>query len=265
MSNLARIVRPTRDEPRQEPEVLSAEVGSYVRTGALLYAYNKDYEAPDGKCFPIHQTCWGAFRLVGETMYQTQMQEVPPEYVKILAVLFENIMCDGTFSAPSVAYSEAQPTEVLQSPTRTAVNLARSTCAWKLPVWRRAVAGGVCTVSDILPLPVELTHKVLSYLPGSYILQLGQWEYPKRLVVPDILWKDQFGVRGEVGHVRHHLWLEKEMNWYMSFIAASSMIYWNEGEWPVMKNWRRVWDMCVRLWDHIEDIERAEAGKSGEV
>ncbi|KAK6539356.1 hypothetical protein TWF694_009586 [Orbilia ellipsospora] len=256
-----KIVRPTPAELRCEPEVWNKDVRAWVRTGALLYVYGRDMEALDGRCFPIHQTCWGAFKLVGQAMQKMQSGELPPKYLRILAALVgvEDFMCDGQFSGPNLQYAAAEPTKMPQAVLNT-MDLAKSTRAYKLPIWRNAMAGEVCTVPDILPLPVELTHKVLSYLPGSYILQLAQYKYPKRLGVPDLIWKEQFEIRGEVGHVRHHVEHMEGMSWYMTFIATRAMVYFDKEDWPGMKCWRRIWDMCVRLWDAIGDVERVEGG-----
>ncbi|EPS37030.1 hypothetical protein H072_9387 [Dactylellina haptotyla CBS 200.50] len=259
----------------------------YIRTGAQLYASKIDIDRPDGKCFPIHTHCWRVFGvLVGGIKPQIQDGRLlkahdlfPVSKLNILVELCEEFMgwaswvswphnkgwnttLDTYWSNLDLPQDyegrkdlELSPRSIMDHHTISATGrVFRKLRFPGLDLMKKDLS---CTVPDVLPLPVELTWQVLSFLPGSSIHGFSLWGWPRRVKVPDSIWKEQFDRRGELGHIRHRVKYLEGVSYYRTFLAVASILGWGDSS-ATVANYRRIWDSSMMIMDTLSDIEKCQ-------
>ncbi|KAF3262365.1 hypothetical protein TWF192_007039 [Orbilia oligospora] len=112
-------------------------------------------------------------------------------------------------------------------------------------------------IPDFLPLPVELTHKVLCYLPGTDIIALSKMKSFKTLQVPDFVWKSQFDLGSELGFlVQPHFMIDAaETTWQAKYLFTKKIISEN---YRSAANLKRRWDIFTSLVHKLRDTDNCD-------
>ncbi|KAK6329638.1 hypothetical protein TWF730_006185 [Orbilia blumenaviensis] len=112
-------------------------------------------------------------------------------------------------------------------------------------------------IPDFLPLPVELTHKVLCYLPGTDIITLSGIKSSATLQVPDFVWKAQFDLGAELGYLiqPHYMIALVEATWRAKYLFTKKILSEN---YKAAENLKRRWSLFSGLVHKLRDTEDCE-------
>ncbi|KAF3925168.1 hypothetical protein ABW20_dc0102075 [Dactylellina cionopaga] len=261
-----RLVSPQKDT--LAPEVWNRNAYRYVRTGAVVCPA-ENVESYDGKCYPIHGNCWEIFDLVAQKLLGIKKGEgIPERLLRVFVKMCEAAVYEGqrliwppgdwrveefwTLVNRGERGIEIKPSDLKRSPIGMILLLEMCVPAKNREGLSTESGGpGVSKVEAthqspsfdvpaIFPLPVELTHKIISYLTGSEMLVFGTVDYPHRVQVPDFMWRDQFKARGEFGHVDNGDYDVKQCgkNWYTRFASVEKITLQRRNE-KIARNCRR--------------------------
>ncbi|KAF3932809.1 hypothetical protein ABW19_dt0208246 [Dactylella cylindrospora] len=212
-------------------------------------------------CFPVHESCWEIFSTVSGTS--------PDSYPrKHTSVLFKLLGClpveSGTLMwAHNYGMSSKQSRTISTHP-----NWQEDPC--KIPEldsffekpdeWRRlrleTIPTGRAEMPDLFPtLPAELAQRILSYLDVHDLIRLCGMPSKKRIIVPDLIWKGCLEAHADIGCLLP--WSDDSPGnlWYPLCVLGAR--YLNCGFDSIL-NRQRIWKLCVRLADMIDEILLSE-------
>ncbi|KAK6345652.1 hypothetical protein TWF718_007562 [Orbilia javanica] len=113
------------------------------------------------------------------------------------------------------------------------------------------------SVPHILPLPVELSQRIYSYLDWSDIANLLLLKATVEIQIPSSYWRSLFQTRAEFGyfHLDETSKISQDLSQFQKFcIARKEQIQQPDAA----KNRRRIWKICKALADQIIDISSCQ-------
>ncbi|EPS43409.1 hypothetical protein H072_2658 [Dactylellina haptotyla CBS 200.50] len=267
------------DSPRPQIEIRDANLGYNVTLGSEFQfgrATETRYgplEVPPKPCYPIHNGCWELLKLVAKKLGMDQTSSFQNRLYQILNAA----AYDGSHLLWPHNYDLSSEELVRTQAGRRYHNNYEDTsymdsislqCLESLRV-RNPLADHpyfvdqtevldkhdlTLNIPDFLPLPLEITHKVLSFLPGSEIVHLNKIKSNKTLQVPDYIWKSQFQLGGELGFVIDPRFSKDKPGtlWYPRYLFAKEAL----SESPLAsKNLKRRWGIFSNLVHKIIDTD----------
>ncbi|KAK6356110.1 hypothetical protein TWF718_000485 [Orbilia javanica] len=233
---------------------------------------------PCKPCYLMHNECWGLFKIVAGKLgvkeselplYQNYLYRafsaapydggnlVWPHGYNLLpeeALMYRIFRFNSSYSygephgLDHVGYSELQ----VASP-RTYMYYGNSPSPHKEILAEQ----GSINIPDFLPLPLELTHKVLCYLSGADITTLSEIKSIKTLQIPDLVWKSQFNLEAELGFLiqPHYMATAADTTWRAKYLFTKKIITENHRE---AANLKRRWDIFASLVHRVRDTEDSD-------
>ncbi|KAF3291452.1 hypothetical protein TWF970_000665 [Orbilia oligospora] len=232
-------------------------------------------QVPCKPCYLMHYECWGLFKIVAVKL-GVQESDLPLYQCHLYRV-FDAAAYDGgnliwphsyhltpeevlayRFFRPGVAYSYLEP-HGLDHIGYSELQVATPHVYYREPAKHKDILAERANINipDFLPLPVELTHKVLCYLPGTDIIALSKMKSFKTLQVPDFVWKSQFDLGAELGFlVQPHFMTDgAETTWQAKYLFTKKIISEN---YRSAANLKRRWDIFASLVHKLRDTDNCD-------
>ncbi|KAK6531062.1 hypothetical protein TWF281_007888 [Arthrobotrys megalospora] len=250
---------------------------STYKLGRALEEQCQDSRIPCKPCYLMHNECWGLFKIVALRLGVKESEL--PLYQGYLYKAFSAAAYNGVeliwphgyhlrpdealeyrlssrasqysyiepHSIDQVGYSQLQVAipHVYPGHNRTHKDILDEATSLNIP--------------DFLPLPLEITHKVLCFLPGTDIITLSGIKSAKTLQVPDFVWKSQFNLGAELGYlVQPHFMIDLADTWRAKYMFTKQIIAQNKS---TAANLKRRWSIFTDLVYKLRDTENCdEAG-----
>ncbi|KAK6523807.1 hypothetical protein TWF281_001775 [Arthrobotrys megalospora] len=229
--------------------------------------------------FPLHQPCWDIFASVMETM---DLQD----HAEVISIFYEmaNVASYDYFSilwphqyggienywrfTKTPSYYRFIPDDLLYFEANPAPTSCHQEIKNKLDDLdgvgsSGGVPGILMSLPDILPLPIELSEKVLSYLSLKDILGFQQIKCERQMELPNRFWKAFFHPTAELGYLG---FLDADCGKSSSYFPLDpdqrAMSYrWAavahefSSSLPSLRNRQRIWNICVSLINMIRDTK----------
>ncbi|KAF3169048.1 hypothetical protein TWF225_009452 [Orbilia oligospora] len=232
-------------------------------------------QVPCKPCYLMHYECWGLFKIVAVKL-GVQESDLPL-YQCHLYRAFDAAAYDGgnliwphsyhltpeevlayRFFRPGAAYSYLEP-HGLDHIGYSELQVATPHVYYREPAKHKDILAERANINipDFLPLPVELTHKVLCCLPGTDIIALSKMKSFKTLQVPDFVWKSQFDLGAELGFlVQPHFMTDvAETTWQAKYLFTKKIISEN---YRAAANLKRRWDIFTSLVHKLRDTDNCD-------
>ncbi|KAK6515185.1 hypothetical protein TWF506_007530 [Arthrobotrys conoides] len=226
-------------------------------------------------CYLMHYECWGLFKIVAVRLGVKESEL--PQYQCYLYRAFEAAAYDGgnliwphnyhLTPEEALAYRLFRPGESfnyiephgLDHIGYSELQVAPPQVYYREPAKHKDILAERANINipDFLPLPVELTQKVLCYLPGTDIITLSKMKSIKTLQVPDFVWKSQFELGAELGFLvqPHFMATEADITWRAKYLFTKKIVSENH---RAAANLKRRWDIFTNLVHRLRDTHNCD-------